>query len=267
MGQPWVAPPSRFLSGVTDQARKTLFGGWSHGPVPMGANVYFNDFDTYAAGDWTVTTTNSGTSALTGVNGGALLLTTGTTGTNFQGNTLVPASFSITPGYRAWFAASFTVSDIASANSPSFIIGLSKGGPSAPTDGVYFTKASGAAATVSAVIRAASTSSTITGIATLADATQVTLGWFYNGMPTPTVSFYSSSVLTAAAAFSSPNPIGGLEVAAASNGDGYTAPNVLTNIPVAATVMAPQIYMVAPGTTAPTITLDWILAAAELARP
>lgn len=263
MGQQWLTPPTRFTSGLTDQARKTLFGGWSHGPVPMGANVYFSDFDTYTAGDWSETKTNSGTIALQAVNGGSLLVTTGATATNDAGAILNPASFSITPGYRAWFGISFTVSDIASANSPSFILGLTKGGPAAPTDGIYFTKASGANATVSAVIRASSTSSTITGIATLADATKYTLGWFYNGAADPTVSFYSSSSLTAATAFSSLNPIGGVEVTAAYAG----ATTTLANIPVAATVLQPEFYIVAPGTTTPTLAVDWILAAAELARP
>jgi hypothetical protein len=267
MSQQWMNPPTRYPSGLTNQIRKSLFGGWPGGPVPMTANVYFNDFNTYTAADWSETKTNSGTIALQAVNGGSLLVTTGATATNDAGSTLATASFAITPGYRAWFGISFTVSDIASANSPSFILGLTKGGPSAPTDGVYFTKASGANKTVSAVIRASSTSSTITGIATLADATQYTLGWFYNGAATGTLSFYSSSALTAAAAFSSPNPISGAEVTAASGDSSYAAPNVLTNLPAPTTVMAPEFYIVAPGTTAPTLAVDWIFAAAELARP
>jgi hypothetical protein len=266
MSQPWMSAPARYLSGVTTAPRKSLFGNFPF-PNPAAANVYFNDFNTYAAGDWTVTSTNSGTSALVSTNGGALVLTCGGTATNYQGNTLNPASFAITPGYRAWFACSFTVSDIASAASPSFVIGMTKGGPSAPTDGVYFTKASGAAKTVSAVIRASSTSSTITGVATLTDATQVTLGWFYNGAATPTLDFFSSSVVSATTAFGSPYIYGGQAVAAASADASYTAPNVLTNLPGPTVLMAPQVYMVQPTTAAsPTITVDWIFAAAELNR-
>ncbi len=276
MSQPYTAAPTRLLSGVSTQARKTLFGAFKI-PCPFEANYYFNDFNTYAAGDWTVTTVNSGTSALQAANGGSLLLTTGATGTNFQGNTLVPASFSITPGYKAWFAINVTLAD---TTLPSFVIGMTKGGPSAPTDGIYFTKAA-SSQSVSAVIRASSTSSTITGIATLPTAAAITpavptfsLGWFYDGQPTPTVQFfcstplatYTSGVLTSPTAFSSPNPIGGVCVSAASNATGYTAPNVLTNIPVAATVLAPQFYIVTSTSVAQTMAVDYVLAAAELQR-
>ncbi len=48
-------------------------------PDPTQAHVYFNDFTTYVAGDWTITTTEGGTGnaseALTNVAGGALLIT------------------------------------------------------------------------------------------------------------------------------------------------------------------------------------------------
>jgi len=265
MSQPWIAPPARFLSGVSTQQRKSLLGGFPL-PNPATANIYFNDFNTYVAGDWTVTTVNSGTTALQALNGGSLLFTPGGTSTNYQGITLNPASFSITPGYRAWFAANITVSDVAVTKAPSFVLGLTKGGPSAPTDGVYFTYAGGTATTVSAVIRASSTSSTITGIATPVAATSFTLGWFYDGAPTPTLYFYTSAGLSNTA-FSNPPITGGVMVAAASSDSSYTAPNVLTNLPAAATVMAPQLYMVQPTTTtAPTIALDWMLCAAELAR-
>ncbi len=236
MSIPWTAPPARFLSGVTNQPRKTLFGAFPL-PSPMTANIFFTDFNQYAAGDWTVTTTNSGTSALTAINGGALLITPGGTATNFQGNTLVPASFAITPGYKAWFGVNMTVSSIAATASPSFIVGLTNGGPSAPTDGIYFTKASGAAATtVSGVVRASSASTTVTGVATPVSAVNFTLGWFYDGQPSATIYFFSSAGVSTTAFSSQP-------------------------------VLGPQIYMVQPTTVAaPTVTVDWMFAAAELSR-
>jgi hypothetical protein len=255
--------PARFPSGVSTQPYNAIFGNLPV-PNPFDCNFYFNDFNTYAAGDWTVTTVNGGTSALQALNGGSLLLTTGATGTNFQGNTLNPASFAITGGYQAWFLANITVADIASANSPSFVLGLTNGGPSAPTDGVYFTKASGANQKVSAVIRASSTSTTITNIATLTDATAVSLGWYYDGKAVPTIYFFSSSVSPTQSALGQQNNIGGLVVTSASSDPAAT--NSLVNIPVAATVMAPQIYMVTPNAFAKTIAVDFIGAACEINR-
>jgi hypothetical protein len=264
MSQPYWSPPARFLSGVSTQPRKSLLGDFSL-PNPLCANVYVNDFNSYVAGDWTVTTVNSGTTALLSANGGWLRFTGGGTATNFQGITLNPASFAISPGFAAWFACRFTVSDIASAASPSFIIGMVKGTVAAPTDGIYFTKASGANQKVSAVIRTASTSTTITNVATLADATAVTLGWYYDGFATPTVYFYSSSVADTTTAFSFPPMIGGQIVSSASSDP--AAAVSLANIPTITTIMAPQVYMVQPTTVAsPTIDVDYILAAAELNR-
>jgi hypothetical protein len=264
------------MGGVATQPRRSLFGNLPH-PNPFACNYYENDFNTYAAADWTVSTVNSGTSALAAVNGGALLLTTGATSTNFQGNTLLPASFSITPGYRAWFGICITMAD---TTLPSFVVGLTKGGPSAPTDGVYFTKAA-SSQSISAVIRASSVSSTIAGIATLPTAASITpavpsfsMGWFYNGQPSATLEFfcstayatYTAGVLTAPAAFTAPPQTGGVMVSAASAASGYTAPNVLTNLPAPTTVLAPQFYFVTSTSVAQLVYIDYVMAAAELQR-
>jgi hypothetical protein len=274
--QPYSSAPARFLSGVSTQPRKSFLGAFPM-PNPLVANVYVNDFNTYAAADWTVTAVGGGTSALQAVNGGSLLLTTGATSTNNQGNTLLPGSFSITPGYRAWFAINVTMAD---TTLPNFVLGLTKGGPGTPTDGVYFTKAT-ASQSVSAVIRASSTSSTITGVATLPTAAAITpavptfsLGFFYDGSASGTIYFYSSTplatyvagALTAPAAFSSPNDLGGAIVAAAGAGSSFSAPNVLTNLPAATTVLAPTFWIQTNTSVAQTMAVDYVMAAAELIR-
>jgi hypothetical protein len=272
----WSSPPSRFLSGLSTEPRKSALGNFPF-PNPFQANVYANDFNTYAAGDWTVTTTNSGTSALAAANGGALLLTTGATSSNYQGNRLLPASFAITPGYQAWFLANVTMVD---TTLPNFLIGMTAGTVGSWTDGIYFTKAT-ANQTISAVIRGSSASSTITSIATLPTAAAITpavpsfsLGWYYDGLPIPTLYFfaspaiatYTAGALTAPVAFSGPSSPGGVMVAAASSDPSYTAPNVLTNLPAATMLLAPDLYVVTNSSAAKTMQVDYVMAAAELNR-
>ena len=69
---------TQFTSGVTNiSADGTL--GKLKAPAPHKYHAYFNDFDTYLASDWTITTTESGSSsaseAVTSQAGGALLIT------------------------------------------------------------------------------------------------------------------------------------------------------------------------------------------------
>jgi hypothetical protein len=261
--------PTRFPSGVATQPPLALFANLPE-PNPVACEYYVNDFTTYAAGDWTVTTVNSGASALATGLGGWLVLTPGATATNFQGNTLVPASFNVAAGFQSWFGISLKLSDAISANSPSFLIGMTggTGGPSAPTDGVYFTKASGANKTISAVMRKSSTSTTIANLASsalAADDTFFTLGWYYDGKATPTIYFYTSLSLTASSAFGTPPNNGGVVVASASSDP--LASVAITNIPLSTTLLAPQFYMVEPGTTQATMTVDWIFAASQINRP
>ena len=69
---------THFTSGVTNiSADGTL--GKLKAPAPHKYHAYFNDFDTYLASDWTITTTEDGTGsaseALTDGDGGILLVT------------------------------------------------------------------------------------------------------------------------------------------------------------------------------------------------
>lgn len=242
--------PTRYPGGVSTAQQ---FDFLSMFPIPqeIKCNYYFNDFNTYAAADWTVTTVNSSTSALIAGNGGILRLLTGATDTNYHGITKNPAAFVITPGCQAWFAASFAIS---SATTTSFVIGLTNGGPSAPTDGVYFTKAD-ASTDVYGVIRASSTSTT-TAVLTTQTAAAMTLGWYYNGsVVNPAITWWSSSGLTA----SCERPkFGGAMV-------GKTT--TMTNLPATSTNLAPQVYLITTsGSATKNIALDWLLTATEIAR-
>ena len=68
---------THFTSGVTNVVRGTL--GKIKQPDPTKYHTYFNDFDVYTSGDWTVTTTEAGsgsaTEAIIDGDGGLLALT------------------------------------------------------------------------------------------------------------------------------------------------------------------------------------------------
>ena len=172
---------TRFQYGVTNVGQDTLFADMVQ-PDPTLFHQYFNDFDTYVAGDWVVTETDSGaTQALTAGDGGLLLITNTAADDDLVALQKTPAAWSFTAGKKAFFRARFKVSD---ATQSDLVIGLQvvDTTPLDVTDGVYFLKADGAA-TVDVICRKnATTGSTkAEDIATLEDDTFITLGWYYDG--------------------------------------------------------------------------------------
>ena len=116
-------------------------------PDPTQAHVYFNDFTTYVAGDWTITTTEGGTGnaseALTNVAGGALLITNDDADNDSDEFQLAVESFKFASGKKSWFKTRFKVSD---ATQSDWIIGLCITDTTlidAMSDGVYFKKDDG----------------------------------------------------------------------------------------------------------------------------
>ena len=172
---------TRFPNGVTNVADNALFADMAQ-LDPTKFHTYFNDFDTYAAADWTVTETQAGaTQALTAGDGGLLLLTNSAADDDLNALQKNPAAFSFTAGKKTFFRARFKVSD---ATQSDVVIGLQvvDATPLDVTDGVYFLKSDGAA-TVNVICRKdASTGSTsASAIATLANDTFITLGFYYDG--------------------------------------------------------------------------------------
>lgn len=173
---------TRLPSGITNVALAALFADLRE-PDPTLYHAYFNDFDTYTAGDWTVTETDSGaTQALTGGDGG-LLLVTNTAGNNdLVALQKDPAAWTFEVGKKMFFRARFKVSD---ATLSDLVMGLQvvDTTPLDVTDGVYFLKAEGSAA-VSIVCRKNATtgSTSASSIATLANDTFIELGWYYDGV-------------------------------------------------------------------------------------
>ena len=75
---------THFTSGVTNVGADSTLGKFK-APAPHKYHTYFNDFDTYLASDWTITTTEDGTGSATEAladGDGGLLLVTNAAGDN-----------------------------------------------------------------------------------------------------------------------------------------------------------------------------------------
>lgn len=172
---------TRFPYGVTNVGETDLFADMVQ-PDPTLFHTYFNDFDTYTAGDWVVTETDAGaTQALTAGDGGLLLITNTAADDDLVALQKTPAAFTFTAGKKTFFRCRFKVSD---ATQSDLIFGLQviDTTPLDVTDGIYFLKADGAA-TIDIICRKnASTGSTsASAVATLANDTFIELGFYYDG--------------------------------------------------------------------------------------
>ena len=173
-------PSTNFTKGVNNITAQNILGQMIQ-LDPTQMHTYFNDFDTYTAGDFTVTETQAGaTQALTNVDGGVLLLTNSAADNDLNALQKVGESFKFEAGKKLFFKARFAVSD---ATESDFVIGLqiTDTTPLAVTDGVYFRKDDGDANLDFVVIKD-STASTATAIATVANNTYLTVGFYYNGV-------------------------------------------------------------------------------------
>lgn len=180
-----MAAPTRYPNGVTTSAVNTNLGMFPL-PDPTEACVAFYDFNQYVAGDWTVTnTTSHATIGLVAASatvpaGGVIGLAGGASSvsTDVAAIQATPANVYFSSTGQVWFYAHLKL-DVAANNK--VILGLASSlATVAPTDGIYFSKAAGAA-TVDLVISKSSASTTLSSVATLANATDVELGFYYNG--------------------------------------------------------------------------------------
>lgn len=175
--------PVRYNNGITNRKKTELTGMM---PVldPTTMHVYFNDFDTYTAADWTITTTEQGngdaSEALTNVDGGVLLITNDAADNDADFFQKAGESFKFVAGKKTWFKARFAVSD---ATQSDFVMGLqiTDTTPLAVNDGVYFRKDDGDAL-LDFVVTKDGTATTATGIHTVVDATYLVVGFYYNGV-------------------------------------------------------------------------------------
>ena len=171
---------TNFPNGVTNANVEGVFGQMMQ-PDPTLLHTYFNDFDTFTAGDWVITETGAGgTQALTAGNGGLLLITSDAL--DNDGNVLqkTPAAFAMSAGKKCWFSARLAMEKAVQSDLQVGLV-IVDTTPLDATDGIYFEKLDGTA-TVSIICRKnATTGSTSASVGTLVAATQTVLQWYYDG--------------------------------------------------------------------------------------
>ena len=172
---------THFTSGVTNVGTDTTLGKLK-APAPHKYHQYFNDFDTYLASDWTITTTEDGTGAaseaLADGDGGVLLVTNAAGDNDHDFFQLVKEGFKFESGKQIGFHVRFKTND---ATQTDIVAGLqlTDTTPLDVTDGIFFLKSDGAA-TISFIVEKDSTQSTLTLPNSLADDTFMTLGFIYD---------------------------------------------------------------------------------------
>ena len=170
---------TRFPNGVTNVGEDSPFADLGM-PAPTKFHTYYEDFDYYVAGNWTVTETQAGaTQALTDGDGGLLLITNTAADNDLVALQKVGESYRFASGKELFFEARFKVSD---ATQSDVVIGLqiTDATPLDVSDGVFFIKADGSTS-VSLLVEKNGTATTTSSVATMADDTFISLGFYYDG--------------------------------------------------------------------------------------
>ena len=201
---------------------------------PSTVHQYFNDFDVYTSGDWTVTQTHAGTNAIAAGLGGILSLAALATSADVDQLTLKAATFAINAGLQTWFKARFSCADVTNSQ---IIFGLQNLNTNAfaASDGIWFEK-DVAAVTMAAKVAASSTATTSTQTLTLVNSTYANVGFYYDGAA---INLYFNDA-----------PVGTVSA---------------TNIPLSTTNLALTIAVMNGTAAAQTLLVDYVLAAQERA--
>lgn len=186
-----MSSPQRFKNGVTNV---DIGKSMSQFPAPDPAKTYgyWNDFFTYAATDWVLTTAEAGagtaSEAIADDETGGVLLITNAGGSgdhdNFQlskdGGTNDAETFKFAQGKKAWFKTKIKSND---GDQVHMFLGLHIANTdpvnAAPTDGIYFELTGGV---INCQVRKNGVSSSETLIATLGDDTFIELGYYWDGV-------------------------------------------------------------------------------------
>jgi hypothetical protein len=170
---------TRFPNGVTNVGEDSPFADLAM-PAPTLFHTYYEDFDYYVAANWTVTETQAGaTQALTDGDGGLLLITNTAADDDLVALQKVGESYRFASGKELFFEARLKVSD---ATQSDVVIGLqiTDATPLDVSDGVFFIKADGSTS-VSLLVEKNGTATTTSSVATMANNTFISLGFYYNG--------------------------------------------------------------------------------------
>jgi len=173
--------PTRFPSGVSNVAREKQFGRIQVFD-PSRHNMYWNDFYTFTAADWTVTETQAAATQLAASGlGGWFVHTNSAASADVSSIQLASPDFAFTDGKAFWCKTRYKVDD---ATNASVAIGamILDASPiaSAPSEGIYFTKAAAGTSMILKVGKASSYTNSST-FGTLVADTFVTVGYHCEG--------------------------------------------------------------------------------------
>jgi|TARA_Y100000310_G_scaffold196353_1_gene196425 hypothetical protein len=177
-----MGTPTRFTNGIGTATVTSTNGDYGM-PDPTKWITYFNDFNEYVAGDWTITTTEDGsgaaTEAVTDVQGGGLLVTNDDADNDADFFNLKGESFKFVAGKKTFFKARFKVSD---ATQSDFVMGLqiTDATPLAVSDGVFWLKDDGDT-NLDFHVEKDSSDTTASAVATVSDDTFLIVGFYYDG--------------------------------------------------------------------------------------
>lgn len=165
---------------------------------PAVAHVYFNDFYDFTSGEWTSTETEAGAGdtviSILDAAGGILSVANDVNDNDATELQKKGEAFKLAANKPLWFEARLSVSD---ADQCDLLVGLAITDTTAVagnSDGVNFRLADGSAA-LSFVTEKNSTETTTAAVHTVADATMMRLGFFFDGAGT--VYAYVNGVLVA----------------------------------------------------------------------
>ena len=172
---------THFTSGVTNVSA-TGTSGLLKTPAPQKYHAYFNDFDTYLASDWTITTTEGGSGnaseALGDGDGGLLVITNDDADNDNDFLQLVKEGFKFESGKQLAFASRLKTSD---ADASDVVMGLqlTDTSPLDVTDGIFFLLTDGST-TLQFVVEKDGTQSTLDLPTAVADDTLMTVGFVFD---------------------------------------------------------------------------------------
>lgn len=173
---------TRLPDGITNRSVGDIFASLKT-MDPTRYHAFFDDFDRYAAAEWTISAAGAGTVALTDADGGRLLVTTAALDNDREILHKVGEGFLFSTGNPLFFRALFQASE---ATESDIFVGLCIATATdpvgtAPTDGVFFRKDDGDT-NIDFVATKNSTAVTATAVATLAAATDTELAFFWDGI-------------------------------------------------------------------------------------
>jgi hypothetical protein len=146
-------------------------------------HTFFEDFDKYTAGDWTLTTTEAGagdaTEAIGNIDGGVLVITNDAADNDLDFFQLTKETFKFVVGKKMFFKCRFKILEVIECDMRLGLM-ITDTTQLDVTDGIYFGTDDGDAL-LDFSVEKNNTATLVAGVATLVADTFVTVGFYYDG--------------------------------------------------------------------------------------